>query len=263
MHPKLISIGSFYIPTYGVLVALGFLAGLWMTMRLARRTGVNPERAMSLAIYCAIAGVVGAKLLSFVLDFGYYSLHPSEMFSLSTLQAGGVFSGGLILAVIVAWYYTRKHKMPGLETTDAFAPGIALGHAIGRLGCFSAGCCFGVLCDKPWAVTFTNPFVHQMFDTPIHLPLHPTQLYEAFAEAVIFVVLLLQFRKAHKPGWAIGWYLVLYSAARFWIEFYRAHEQALIGPFSATQWIALAMLGAGIWLVARAQGEGRVTAPAA
>lgn len=250
MYPKLISIGDFFIPTYGVLVALGFLAGLWMTTRLARRSGVNPQRATDLAIYCAIAGIIGAKLMMFALNFNEYINNPAEIFSLSTLQAGGVFSGGFLAAVAVAAWYMRKYKMPGLASADVFAPGLALGHAIGRLGCFSAGCCFGIPSDKPWAVMFTSQFAHQSFQTPIYIPLHPTQLYEAFAELVIFAVLLWFFRKPHGAGLIIGWYLLLYGVARVWIEFYRVHEQGTIGGFTSTQWIGVGLVAVGAWLVA-------------
>lgn len=263
MYPKLISIGSFFIPTYGVLVALGFLAGLWMINRLARRSGLNPQRATDLAIYCAIAGIVGAKLLLIALKFDEFRHDPGEIFSLATLQAGGVFSGGFLAALLVAVWYMRKHQMPGLKTADVFAPALALGHAIGRLGCFSAGCCYGIPSSQPWAVVFRNEFAHQAFDTPINIPVHPTQLYEAFAELLIFALLLWRFRKPHGQGQIIGWYLILYAAARVWIEFYRFHEQAPVGPLTVTQWIGVGLFFAGIWLVARARGGEQAARPVA
>jgi phosphatidylglycerol:prolipoprotein diacylglycerol transferase len=142
--------------------------------------------------------------------------------------------------------------MPGLLTADAFAPGIALGHAIGRLGCFSAGCCWGRRTGVPWAVTFTNSDANRMFGTPLGVPLHPTQLYECFAELCVFAFLLWRFRKAHRPGDIIGLYLIVSSILRFGIEFYRFHEQALVGGLSLTQWISLALIVAGaLVLVAR------------
>ncbi|MCC7499459.1 MAG: prolipoprotein diacylglyceryl transferase [Bryobacterales bacterium] len=255
MFPKLITIGNFFIPTYGVLVALGFLAGLWMTNRLAKRSGVNAQRVTDLAIYCAIAGVIGAKLLLIALEFDEFRRNPSEVFSLATLQAGGVFSGGFLAALLVAVWYMRKHQLPGLMTADIFAPGLALGHAIGRLGCFSAGCCYGVASDRPWAVIFTNKFSHEAFSTPINIPVHPTQLYEAFAELVIFGLLLWRFGKPHAAGQIIGWYLMLYSVARVWIEFYRFHEQAPVGPLTVTQWIGVGLFFAGLWLINRTRNR--------
>ena len=111
MFPKLISVGSFFIPTYGVLVALGFLAGLFVTMRLARQRGLSPDVVTNLAVYCAIAGVLGAKLFMFLFDFNYYLNNPGEIFTMSTLQAAGVFHGGFIAAVVVAIFYMRRHKL--------------------------------------------------------------------------------------------------------------------------------------------------------
>jgi phosphatidylglycerol:prolipoprotein diacylglycerol transferase len=245
MLPKLISIGSFFLPTYGLLTALAFLLALWVTVRLGKRTGLESERITNLGIYCALAGMAGAKLAMFLFDWSYYTAHPRELFSITTLQAAGVFQGGLALAIVTAYLYTRRFRMPGLLTADAFAPGIALGHAIGRLGCFSAGCCWGTRTSVPWAVTFNNPDANRMFGTPIGVPLHPTQLYESFAELCVFAVLLWRFRKAHRPGEIIGLYLIVSSVLRFWIEFYRFHEQPLIAGLSLTQWISLVLIVAG------------------
>lgn len=253
MHPKLISIGSFYLPTYGVLVALGFLAALWVTLRLARRSGLNDETVTNLAIYCAITGLLGAKLTMFLFDWDFYSRNLGELFSFATLQAGGVFHGGLILALLFVGWFARRHKLSLLAVADVFAPGVALGHAIGRIGCFMAGCCWGVECTRPWAVTFTDPEAHRMMGVPLNIPLHPTQLYEAGVEAAIFGFLYWRFRRPHQTGEIIGLYLVLYGVARFLIEFVRSHEQELpFGlPLSLTQWIALALLMTGAALLMR------------
>jgi phosphatidylglycerol:prolipoprotein diacylglycerol transferase len=163
-----------------------------------------------------------------------------------------VFYGGLILALITAFVYMRRKGMPVLATADAFAPALAAGHAIGRLGCFAAGCCWGSQCQRPWAVTFTNPVSHDLFGTPLGVPLHPTQLYEAGAEALTFVILYRLFARPHRPGAMIGLYLVLYGCARFTIEFFRAPEgpNPLGGPLTQAQWISAALVLLGVWLVA-------------
>lgn len=251
MFPKLISFGDFFLPTYGLLVAAAFLTALWLAGKLAKRSGLNPDHVTNLGVYCALAGLAGAKLLMFVFDWGYYARNPREIFSLTTLQAGGVFHGGLVVALLVAVWYMRKTGLPGLRTADVFGAPLALGHAIGRLGCFSAGCCWGVECQRPWAVTFTNPDAHALVGVPLNVPLHPTQLYEAAAEAVIFVILYRRFVRPHRDGMIIGLYLVLYSAVRFLVEFVRHHQQAnpFGGPFSSTQWIALGLLILGAVLV--------------
>lgn len=251
MLPKLFTIGSFYLPTYGLLVATGFLLGLWMTARLARRRGLNPQTVTDLGIYVALAGLAGAKLLMFVYDFDYYRRNPGEIFSIATLQAGGVFYGGLIGALTVAVWYLRSRHLPFLPVADVFAPGIAIGHAVGRLGCFAAGCCWGAECHRPWAVTYENVDAYQLVGVPLGVPLHPTQLYEAGAELGIFAILYRLFAKNPPPGRIIGAYLVLYPFARFMVEFVRAHEQA--NPFgwvlSNAQWITLGLIGLGLWLL--------------
>lgn len=253
MYPEIFHLS--FLHTYGLLVALAFLAGLWMATRLGKRAGLNAEAVTNLGIYCALAAIVGAKIMMFVVDLPYYVDHPGEIFSLSTLQAGGVFYGGLIGALAVAAWYLRKSRLPVLRTADVFAPGIALGHGIGRLGCFSAGCCWGVECHLPWAITFTNPVSNQLVGVPLGVPLHPTQLYESFAEFLIFGILFWRIAKPHSTGAIISLYLVLYSAARFIVEFFRFHEQGNLwgGPLDTSQWISLALflLGASYLLMTR------------
>jgi phosphatidylglycerol:prolipoprotein diacylglycerol transferase len=253
MLPNLIQIGNFFLPTYGLLVALGFLTALWMSSRLGRAAGLDPEAVLNLGIYAGIAALLGAKALLIALDFRYYVQFPSELFSMATLRAGGIFYGGLVAALATAFFYMRRKKLPGLATADAFAPGLALGHCIGRLGCFAAGCCWGAPTHLPWAVTFTNPIAHQRVGVPLGEPLHPTQLYESLAEAVIFLILYRRYARPHRPGAVIGLYLALYSSARFLVEFVRSHDQtnAYYGPLVTEQWIALALVALGIWLMAR------------
>lgn len=252
MFPVLFRIGSFYIPTYGVLVAIAFLTGLAVTTRLGRNASFSAEKITNLAVYCAIAGIVGAKLFMFLFDIGDYIRDPGQIFTMATLQAAGVFHGGFIVALIFAYFYLDRHKMPVLKTMDVFAPGIAVGQAIGRLGCFAAGCCWGKVCYLPWGVRFRSDFAAPV---PLGVPLHPVQLYESTADLFIFFILYRTFNRSHKAGQVIGLYLVLYSIARFVIEFFRVHEQGLFGPFSLTQWIALALLILGAALVLRGRDQ--------
>ncbi len=242
MFPKLFSIGSFFLPTYGVLVALGFLAGLFVTLRLARRVHLRAEQVSNLAIYCALGGIAGAKLFMFLFDWNFYFHNPQEIFTLSTLQAAGVFHGGLLVAMLVAVLYIRQQRLPLLLTLDTFAPGIALGHAIGRLGCFAAGCCWGKECHLPWAVYFRSQEAAQV---PLGVPLHPAQLYESATNLLIFGLLYRLIGRMHRDGQIFGLYLVLYGIARFIIEFFRVHEQSLIFDLSLTQWISVGLVALG------------------
>jgi phosphatidylglycerol---prolipoprotein diacylglyceryl transferase len=248
MFPKLISIGSFYLPTYGVLVAAGFLCGLWVTVRLARGAGLPTDKITNLAIYCAMTGILGAKLFMILFDLGDYLRNPGQIFTLETLQAAGVFHGGFIAALAMAVVYMNRQHLPVLSTMDTFAPGIAIGQAIGRLGCFAAGCCWGKECDLPWGVRFRSDFAAPV---PLNKTLHPAQLYESAADLLIFGFLYKRATNQPPAGQVIGLYMVLYSAARFVIEFFREHEQALVGPFSLTQWLALVIFAAGTAILLR------------
>jgi phosphatidylglycerol:prolipoprotein diacylglycerol transferase len=245
MYPELFHIS--FLHTYGVLVALGFLAGLWMAGRLGVRAGLNAEHITNLGLYCALAALAGAKLMMLVVDAGYYWEHPRRILSLETLQAGGVFYGGLLGALAVAAWYLRKTRLAALVVADAFAPAIALGHAIGRIGCFAAGCCWGTECHLPWAVTFTSMAASQLVGVPLGLPLHPTQLYESAAEFAIFGILYWRFGRPHGRGDIISLYLMLYGAARFLVEFFRYHEQGNLWgtPLDASQWISLVLFAVG------------------
>ena len=154
---------------------------------------------LDLGVYIVIAALVGAKLLLLVVNFNYFRNNPDEILVLA--RSGGVFYGGLITATLVAFWYIRRHKLPFWTTCDMFAPGIALGHVIGRLGCLMAGCCYGRPADVAWAITFTDPFAAANVGTPLNVPLHPTQVYEAGAELIILIFLLVTERKGRPyPG---------------------------------------------------------------
>jgi phosphatidylglycerol---prolipoprotein diacylglyceryl transferase len=238
MYPEVLHFS--FLHTYGLLVAIAFLVALWVVGRLSPKAGLNADALTNLGVYCALAAIVGAKLMLLIIE-------PGDFFSWATLQAGGVFYGGLIAALAVAWWYIRKTKLPPLRTADVFAPAIALGHGIGRLGCFSAGCCWGVKCNLPWAVTFRNPVAHDLTGVPLDVPLHPTQLYESAAEFLIFGILMWRFRRPHQTGAIISLYLLLYSTARFIVEFFRNHEQGNLWgtPLDTSQWISIGLFTLG------------------
>ena len=255
MFPRLFQIGSFGVPTYGVLVATGVLVGLWISVRNSEKQGIKAEDAWDFGIALVLAGIVGAKILYIILDWrtGHaYGQNLREIFSLDTLQAGGVFSGGLLAAFIVSVWFLRKRHMPALRTFDGFAPGLAMGHAIGRVGCFAAGCCYGKPTDHFWGVTFTNPLAAAITQTPLNVPLEPTQLIESAAELGIFFILTWMFARKKFDGQILGAYLFLYGVARFLIEFLRGDPgrgSVLGGLISGTQLIAIGLVLTGglIW----------------
>jgi len=250
--PELFHIGRFFLPTYGLLVATGVLVGLWISVRNSARQGIDPEKAWNLGILVVLAGILGAKILYIVVDWNSYMAHPREIFSLATLQAGGVFSGGLLAALVVAAWYIRKYRLPALATCDAFAPGLALGHAIGRVGCFAAGCCYGKETHAFWGVTFTNPLANLRVGTPLNVPLEPTQLFESAVELANFFILMWLLKRRSFDGQVIGAYLFLYGVARFFLEFLRADPgrgEVFGGLMTGTQLISILLVLAGglIW----------------
>lgn len=252
MFPRLFHIGSFNVPTYGFLVALGVLIGLWISVRNSQKQGIDPDHAWNLGILVVLCGILGAKILYIINDWSTYAAHPGEIFSLSTLQAGGVFSGGLIAALLAAAWYIRKHHMPALGTCDAFAPGLALGHAIGRIGCFSAGCCYGKPTTHWWGVTFTNPLAAELVGTPLNQKLQPTQLFESAVELANFFILTWMLKRKKFEGQVFGAYLVLYGVARYFLEFIRddpGRGSVFGGIMSGTQLISifLVITGGLIW----------------
>ena len=242
MLPELFHLGVLTVYTYGVLLAAAFLLGLRLAMVRARARGMDPTRMLDLGIYIIISALVGAKLLLYLVEFDYYSREPAELLTLA--RSGGVFYGGLIAAVLVATWYIRRHRLPLWQTCDAFAPGIALGHAIGRLGCFAAGCCYGVPTSVPWAVTFTNPAAASNVGTPLGQPLHPTQLYESGAELLIMGVLLASERRGRVfPGRTFWLYMFLYGVSRFVIEIYRGDPRGTVfDVMSTSQFISVVLV---------------------
>ncbi|MBI2828708.1 MAG: prolipoprotein diacylglyceryl transferase [Acidobacteria bacterium] len=240
MYPELFSLGPFTIYSYGVLLAASYLLGLWLAMRRARRWGLDPSRVLDLGIYIIIAALIGAKLLLFVVDFDRFSGSPADLLSLA--RSGGVFYGGLILAVVVAFWHIARHRLPFWTTCDVFAPGIALGHVTGRLGCLAAGCCYGKPADVPWAITFTSPLAAANVGTPLGIPLHPTQIYEAGAELIILAFLLATERRGRPFAGRTFWsYMLLYAISRFIVELYRGDPRGQIFGISTSQFISLVL----------------------
>jgi phosphatidylglycerol:prolipoprotein diacylglycerol transferase len=245
MHPRLLELpwtiphfGTITVYTYGVLLAAAYLLGLQLALRRAKARHLDSTKVMDLGIYIIISALVGAKLLLLVTDFQSFKSNPAELLNL--LREGGVFYGGLIVAVTVALWYIRRVGLPLWTTCDVFAPGIALGLIIGRFGCFFAGCCFGKPTSVPWAITFTDPFAAANVGTPLNVPLHPTQLYEAGANFLILLFLLTTEKFGRKFAGRTFWlYMLLYSVSRYIIEFYRGDERGSVGPLSTSQFVSL------------------------
>ena len=241
MFPRLLELGPLTLYSYGLLLALAYLAGLQLALKRARARGLDSGRVMDLGIWIIISALVGAKALLLVVEWKTFTSNPRELLSLA--QSGGVFYGGLILAVVVALWYLWRHRMPVWTVCDVFAPGIALGHVIGRMGCFLAGCCWGRETTVPWAVVFTDQFANANVGTPLNRHLHPTQLYESGAELVILIGLLWFEKKGRPfPGRTFWSYMLVYAISRFVIEFYRGDPRGMISGLSTSQFISVILV---------------------
>jgi len=237
MHPVLIRFGPLTIHTYGVLVAAGFLLGLALAVKQAKKEGIPQERIIDIGFYVLVAAIVGSRLFFVAVNAGHYLKHPLDIFKI--WEGGLVFYGGLILALPSALWYIRKHHLDTWRVTDIFAPSIAIGHAVGRMGCFAAGCCYGRAAELPWAVTFHDP--ECLATTGI--PLHPSQLYESAGEFLNFLI-LITLRRYHSFKGQLFWtYIFLYSVLRLVVEFFRGDEARgyLFGGISVSQGISIIM----------------------
>jgi len=215
MYPILFKLGPLTIHTYGVLVASAFLAGIFIAMREGHRKGVSPEKVMDLGLYILAAAIIGSRLMQVAVEHRYYAQHPLEIFEI--WKGGLVFYGGFIMALVVSVWYLKRHDIPVWRMGDIMAPSIALGQSIGRLGCFSAGCCYGRPTDLPWAVTFTNPNSLAVLGVPIH----PSQLYESAGALVLFGLLYAYRKRTSFEGQLFWLYVMGYSVLRFFLEFLR------------------------------------------
>jgi phosphatidylglycerol---prolipoprotein diacylglyceryl transferase len=253
VFPRIVHIDNFNLYTYGVLVGMGVIAGILMSTHLCLRIGIDPKRTCRLGVLAVLSGIGGAKVLLVLMAWTFYTANPWKILSLVTIQAGGVFSGGLVAAVAVAGLYIWRHNLPLLQTSDGFAPGLALGHAIGRIGCFAAGCCYGKPTTHSWGMRFTNPLAQQLAGTPLGVRLEPTQLFESALELANFLILYRLSLKKRFDGQVIGTYLVSYGTGRYFLEFWRGDPgrgEFFAGLISGTQVIAIGfvLIGAALWL---------------
>ena len=260
MHPILFKIGSFQLPTYGLLLALALLTAVITADRLGRREGFDGGRMLDFSTWIIVVGLVGAKVLMILSDLGYYRQNPGEIFSWSTLQAGGVFYGGFIASALFSIWYVRTYQLPALKMFDIYAPAVALAQSVGRLGCFSAGCDYGTPTRSFLGVVFTNPYSREVTGVPLNVRIHPTQLYESLATVAIGGILLWRYRHKKRDGEIFLLYLSLYAVARFLLEFLRGDEDrgfVFHHLLSTSQFVAILALiaSAALWAYVRRQPE--------
>jgi len=256
MFPVLFQVGSLTIYTYGVLAAAGFLIGLWYAYRQAPRVGLDANEIWNLGIWGILVALGASKLWLILSAWDYYFSNPGRIFSIETFQSAGTFYGGILGGIAWVILYTRFKKMPLLAVFDLSAAPVALGHGIGRIGCFVAGCCYGKPTSLPWGITFTNPVAEKIAGTPLNTALHPTQLYEAFAEFLNFGLLVWLGTRRRLRGQIIGAYFILYGIERGTIEFFRGDPGRTLmfqDRVSLMQIVSVALIVAGAFLWMRGQ----------
>ena len=241
MHPRLLTTPFFTIHTFGVLLAAAYATAFWWLMREGRRERLDIDALSSLAFWAIAGAIIGAKVLMVLRDLPDYGSTPSAAFSWSVLTSAGDFYGGFIGALIAsAFFFWRSPHLPFWQTADVCGPAIALGQAIGRIGCLMAGDDYGRPTHMPWAVTFTDPDAATIGGAPLGAPLHPVQAYESVVCALLFVLLIRILRRKGFHGEVILAYTALYAIARFVLEFFRGDSDRgfVVGWLSTSQFIA-------------------------
>jgi phosphatidylglycerol:prolipoprotein diacylglycerol transferase len=250
MLPKLFDLGPLPIHTYGVLLSTAILLSIYVASRLAEKEGISGKNVWDLGFVIVISAMLGAKVLLIITNYDYYFNNPSRLFSLEFLRAGGVFYGGLLGAILGSFIYLKFFtRIDFWRMADIIAPTISLGQAIGRLGCFSAGCDYGLPTDVPWAVTFTSEYANNLVGVPLNIPLHPYQLYESFVSFCLFLILYRKFNRMSFNGQVFSLYLIFYGITRFILEFFRGDLDRgflLDGLLSTSQFISLMIIPVGI-----------------
>jgi phosphatidylglycerol:prolipoprotein diacylglycerol transferase len=239
MYPELFSIGPLTLHTYGLFVAIGLVVGIIVAGWIGRLQGIEFQKIMDMGLIIIIAGIIGSRLAYVLINFPYYIKNPLDMFKL--WHGGLVFSGGLIAVLLAIVWYARRRGYSIWQIGDLWAPAAAIGQAIGRIGCFMAGCCYGKPTDMPWGVVFTDT---RSLADPLNIALHPTQLYSSLSCLIIFIILMILSAKKKFEGQVLLWFLILHSTGRLLVERFRGDDRGLIfgGSWTATQFLTIIIL---------------------
>ena len=265
MHPILFHMGAITVRSYGVLLITGFLLGLWRGMRrLTQRMAaepegsprrISPDQFFDVAIIGLLLGIVGARVLFVILNWGpskdggtSFASHPID--ALKIWEGGLSLHGGLIAGVLFLMWWTRRHKVSLLALADVCAPSWALAYVFGRIGCFLNGCCYGGVCDPrlPWATKFHDE--HYASPAALTPPSHPTQLYAVLFNIVFFIMLTQWEKRARRDGELFFGYIAMYGVYRYIVDIFRVGgTSSFITPhlfISLAQLASVAMVIAGV-----------------
>jgi phosphatidylglycerol:prolipoprotein diacylglycerol transferase len=259
VHPIALQLGALTVHWYGVMIALAFLTGLWTATRRARRENIPGERIADLVFWIMLAGIVGARAVYVTTYWSEFAQQP--FWEIFMIQHGGlVYYGSVIGATIAYLIYTRWKRLPGWKIADIIAPSIALGNAFGRIGCLLNGCCYGRVCHLPWAIQFPNQSATwlQHFQQGLvgkgdpSLPVHPTELYDASLNFLLYLGLAWLFRRKQFNGQVFATYLIGYGLLRFIVECFRGDYPAdhIHYGLTSAQLVSLPIFIVGLALVA-------------
>jgi phosphatidylglycerol:prolipoprotein diacylglycerol transferase len=253
------------VHSYGVLICLACFAALGMALWRVRREKLSTNIVYELATWLFLGGVVGARSL-YVLSHPEMISSPADIFR--SWQGGNVFYGCILGGLIGSLIYWYRHPFPFWRMTDVAAPAVAIGAAVGRIGCFLNGCCDGAVCTLPWGVRFpagSHAWVRQLNaglispESPLSLPVHPTQLYASIAAFVVLAVLLTYFPHRRRPGEVMALLMILYSMTRWPIEMLRGDEPAIVAGMTLSQQISVGLLICGLAIFSHRRGGQRST----
>jgi phosphatidylglycerol:prolipoprotein diacylglycerol transferase len=237
MYPELFRIGDYPISTFGLMMAIAFLTGSWLTSRRFREEGIDPDLATTLLVYVMLGGIAGSKLY-FAVDVHLRTGVPFT--DLLFARDGITWYGGLIMGILTGAIGSRIHGVSKKQVMDCVAVGLAVGQSIGRLGCFLVGDDYGKVTDLPWGVAFPQGA------PPTLEPVHPTQIYEILW---LLPVALLLWKRRHKSPFLFGEYLALNGLGRLFIETLRVNPKVALG-MTEPQWVGIGLIvvGMGGWL---------------
>jgi phosphatidylglycerol---prolipoprotein diacylglyceryl transferase len=249
VHPVLFHIGPILVPAYGAVTALGILLALWLALRTARVTAVNPNHLWNLCIIALFVAIAGSRLLLVILNWTIVRAHPSWLLSLAMIHHPLLAAAGALLALIAAVFYARSQKLPFADVADALAAPLALALACEQIGALLAGSGYGVQTSASWAIIYTHPLALRWSGTPLFVPLHPVQAYAASAFLLITLALIFVLPRRRQHGDTAGLWLIFTGAALYYTEFWRDPEGrgsflhgALDGPQLAA--VAFVLIGA-------------------
>jgi phosphatidylglycerol:prolipoprotein diacylglycerol transferase len=251
VHPTLFEIPirvfgrNIGVHSYGFFIAVGFVLGVYLAMREARKVGEDPEKILDVSFWLLIAGLVGSRAVFILVNWRDYFRDPLGLLRL--WEGGLVWYGAFLGALLAAWLFVRRHRLKFFRIADILIPSVPLGHAFGRLGCFSAGCCWGRQCAADFALAVR--FEHPEALAPRHIPLHPVQLYEALGETAIFFALILVRSRKRFDGQVVLMYMTLYPILRSLVEIFRGDKARgflVEGVLSTSQFISLLVFVAAV-----------------